>query len=265
MITTNKIPLTNGAFTKPFLDPGNHKVKLNELEIKAVTIKDLPGHRLYLHVETPPVGGSFQGAKDKSGNRYAGQIGRIGMSQWAYTDNPGKGIIGEDEVARAVGYLCRDLGLADWWNNKEFESLQTMVDQFNSDKPYKDVYFYVCAGGRPYKSEDGKYVNYELFLPRYEGPNNKPFALSNSFVITFNKDLHVLAENGPRPAAGNEPKPGITTELPKGDVLSFLNQNGESPKAATPEWPSRADDFLANKKSEEKAIENSDDWDELPF
>ena len=83
---------TAGSGLPKTITPGNHVLKINSIELEE--FKFIPGaYHLMLHVETAPIEG-FEGflidKDDESKGHYAGQIGRVKASQYAFADGETK-------------------------------------------------------------------------------------------------------------------------------------------------------------------------------
>ena len=83
---------TGGSGLPKTITPGNHVLKINSIELEDFKFIDNAYH-LMLHVETAPIEG-FEGfmidKDDESKGRYAGQIGRVKASQYAFADGETK-------------------------------------------------------------------------------------------------------------------------------------------------------------------------------
>ena len=83
---------TGGSGLPKTLAPGNHLLKINSINLDDYSF--IPGAKhLMMHVEGEPIDG-FQGflvdKDDESKGHYAGQIGRVKASQYAFADGETK-------------------------------------------------------------------------------------------------------------------------------------------------------------------------------
>jgi len=78
--------LGTGSGMPKTIAPGNHVLKVNSIHLEEFTFIDGAYH-LMLNVETPPID-DFEGfmidKDDESKGHYAGQIGRVKASQYAF-------------------------------------------------------------------------------------------------------------------------------------------------------------------------------------
>ena len=88
MLNTSGMSAGSGK-EKPVIGPGNQVVKINSITFD-VTPYAADAFNIMLHVESEPMEGEFQGflldANDPNSPRYAGQVGRVRFSQYAYKD-----------------------------------------------------------------------------------------------------------------------------------------------------------------------------------
>jgi hypothetical protein len=198
MISTKNIP--SGGSTPKVIQPGNVECKINSITLDKVPYKEGAYH-LSLQLETTPMGDDFEGFlvdKDNpDGPRYAGQIGKVRMSEWPYSDGETKsGIkINRDiEIVKAISNICRQTGAMIWFEDQDgvHDTIESFVEKFNQDKPFKDTYVKFCVAGREYMNKAG-YMNYDLYLPKtVRGQFNMQKADSDSIkLMTFDPEQHI--------------------------------------------------------------------------
>jgi len=171
MITTKNI--TSGGGTSKVIQPGNVTCKINSVTLDKVPYKE-GAYNLNIHLETSSLGDDFEGFlvdKDNpTGPRYSGQIGRVRYSEWPYSDGETKSgikVFRDAEILKAIQTICRETGSMVWFDAQDnlHETIESFVEQFDKDKPFKDFYLNFCVAGREYLNKAG-YVNYDLYLPR---------------------------------------------------------------------------------------------------
>jgi hypothetical protein len=198
MITTKNI--TSGGGTSKVIQPGNVTCKINSISLDKVPYKE-GAYNLNVHVETADLGDDFEGflvdKDNSSGPRYKGQIGRVRYSEWPYSDGETKSgikVSRDAEILKAIQTICRETSSMVWFDAQDnlHETIESFVEQFDKDKPFKDFYLNLCVAGREYLNKAG-YINYDLYLPRAsKGQVNmqKTHAETNK-VISFDSDTHI--------------------------------------------------------------------------
>ncbi len=196
--TINLPEAGQGGGVKKTLQPENTVVKVNSLSLDKTPFTD-ESWNLNLHMEGEPLEG-FEGfwvdKQDESKGRHLGQVARVRASQYAYKD----GLIGntqifkDREILKFLKSFCEAMGNPQWLidQNDRHDTIQSMIDQLNKDKPFKDVWMNACLAGKTYIREG--YVNYDLYLPRFTAvqvPLEKK-GTTPSKLIKFNEELHIL-------------------------------------------------------------------------
>jgi len=198
MISTKNIP--SGASTPKVIQPGNVECKINSITLDKVPYKE-GAYNISLHLETAPMGDDFEGFlvdKDNpDGPRYAGQIGKVRMGEWPYSDGETKSgvkISRDIEIVKAISNICRQTGAMVWFEAQDgvHSTIESFVEQLNQDKPFKDVLVSFCIAGREYMNKAG-YMNYDLYLPKQaKGQLNMQKADSVSIkIMTFDPEQHI--------------------------------------------------------------------------
>ena len=179
------------------ITPGNHVLKINNIELEE--FKFIAGaYHLMLHVETKPIEG-FEGflidKDDESKGHYAGQIGRIKASQYAFADGETKTgikIQRDRSVLIFLQNLSKALGVNDWFAEQDgkHETLEDFVDAFNIQAPIKDKYLRMCVAGKEYLNKAG-YTTYDMWLPKADNKKYALTELNSDKVITFDETKHL--------------------------------------------------------------------------
>jgi hypothetical protein len=188
---------TAGSGLPKTISPGNHKLKINSLELENFSF--IPGAmHLLLHVETEPIEG-FEGfmvdKDDESKGKYAGQIGKVKASQYAYADGETKTgikIQRDRSILIFLQGLCKTAGINEWFTEQDgkHDTIEDFVEAFNATAPIKDKFLEFCIAGREYEGKTG-YTNYDMWLPKAE---NKKYAygeVEEGKVITFDESKHL--------------------------------------------------------------------------
>lgn len=283
MISTKKINLDSsdagGSFTKSMIEPGFYK-KLRIISA-AHKIDHKFGDRITFLVETDPINEpNFKGINKIKGvpesGSYTGRIGYIGYSRWGFTDfttTLGLELTKEDQLAKAIGVTCRNLGLTSWWENRKetYNNASELVEEFIKEQPFKDVWFSACIGGRAYLSKDGKHTNYEMFFPREDRTLGRPFDIKEAKVQAFFEHTHieplkVKTENSVLPVETSKEPIEESTNQSAADFLAEINapveqtfhKQTESTQPVRPTPSSKAEeDFMnAGKKIENPFTES---------
>jgi hypothetical protein len=202
MISTKNINTGGGSSVPKTLGTGNAEIKINNVRLETVPYKQ-DAYHVVLEAEGPALGADFQGflidKDDASKGNYAGQVGRIRYSEYPYSDGitkRGDVISRDEEVLKAIKNLCRDLQCESWFDSQDekHDTIESLVSQFGSDKPYAGKFLRVCIAGREYQNKAG-YTSYDLFLPKWskdglamESASVDP---SMSRVVKYNPELHI--------------------------------------------------------------------------
>ena len=188
---------TGGSGLPKTISPGNHVLKINHLELEDFKFIDGAKH-LILHVETEPIDG-FEGfAFDKEHpekGHYAGQIGRVKASQYAFADGETKTGIKvqrDRSILIFLQNLCKSFSINEWFTDQDgkFDTIEDFIEGFNASAPIKDKYLEFCIAGKEYEGKSG-YTNYDMWLAKAE---NKKYAfgeVGEGKVITFDESKHL--------------------------------------------------------------------------
>lgn len=199
------------------LQPGNHTCKVVSVKLESVSYKEGAYH-VNLYVEGPDLGKDFEGfwydKDDESKGRYKGQAGRVRANEYPYSDGETKTgikVSRDKEIMRFIKNFCSAMGTMSWFDEQDnkHETIESFVEGFNTDKPFKDVFMRMCLGGREYQNLQG-YTNYDLFFPkgtrsRFAYESEKiPEAMSK--VLKFNPEIHIKKKKA-APTVDNFEKP----------------------------------------------------------
>jgi hypothetical protein len=198
MLNTKDMSAGSGR-TKPVLDPGNHKVKINSITFDQ-TPYDADSYNIHLHVETEPVGGDFEGFfrdyNDQSQGRYEGQIGRVRISPFPFKDTTlpsGREISRDQEILKHMITLAETLDMRDGLDSIEAETIESFMTECNNLMSGSKL-INMCIGGREWENKEG-YINNDLFLPRIskDGIAMEAIDKENSRLLKFDRAMHVKA------------------------------------------------------------------------
>jgi hypothetical protein len=199
MLNTKDIKTGTGG-TPKVLQPGNHKVTIRAIGYEDFKFKPGALH-IVLNLEGEEQDGDFEGffidKNNESLGRYKGQVGKVKANEYAYADGVTKtGIeIGRDsEILKFLKNLCVEVGCDNWLieQNGKHSTIQSLIEQFNNDAPFKDKWLNTCIAGKEYLNKEG-YTSYDLFFPKYS-KTGIPFesAVKNSGkVAKFNERDHI--------------------------------------------------------------------------
>lgn len=188
-------PNQNEGFVNAVLRPGNHKLTIHSISLK----KDKFSEHLQMFVEGEPIATpNFKGLlinkDEKEGPRYKGQVGYLKYSRYGFKDDTtpqGHQVFRDDELFRAIGLLCRGLGLQAWWDGVDgkYDTVDQLLEAFVKEAPYKGVWFHACVAGREYLN--GTHLNYELYMPKPDRSLGLPYSLHPEKVIKYFESVHV--------------------------------------------------------------------------
>lgn len=202
MINTTNISTEVGTSIPKTLSPGNVTFKINGVYLDSLPYKK-EAYNLRLEIEGPDMGPDFEGffidKDDPSKGRYAGQVARLRFSEYPYADAvtpKGDEFIRDVEIVKALTMLCKNLDCSAWMTaqDNKHETIESLVEQFNTDKPFAGKYLRACIGGREYVNKGG-YTSYDLYLPKYskQGAAYESATVDEAMskVVKFNPDTHI--------------------------------------------------------------------------
>ena len=200
MLSTKDMTVGSGK-ARPLMGPGNTVVRINSISMDA-TPWDAQAFQVYLHMETQPIGGEFEGflrdQNNESLGRYDGQIGRVRMSPIPYKDTTldnGREISKDQEILKAMIFVSEVLGKRDALDNIEAATIEDFIAKCNTLFSNSE-FFNVCLASREWENKDG-YINNDLYLPKLskDGIPMEALNTENSRLITFDKATHVRSVN----------------------------------------------------------------------
>lgn len=208
--TTDLGTESSGGGMAKTISPGNHELKINSVRLDEFKFIDGAYH-LLLEMETKPID-DFEGflidREDESKGRYAGQIGRVKASQYAFADGETKSgikIQRDRSILMFLKNLSNALGITDWFaeQDNQHETIEDFVKAFNDTAPYQDKYLHVCLAGKEYENRSG-YIAYDCWLAKAE---NKKYGYSPTAdnVLKYDESKHLRKiENKPVSSFGND-------------------------------------------------------------
>lgn len=176
--------------------PGNHTLKINSIVLEDFKfIKD--SKHILINVETEPID-DFEGflidKDNESLGRYAGQIGRVKASQYAYADGvtkTGVKVQRDRSILIFLQNLCKNLGINEWFvaQDDKHDTIEDFVIAFNQEAPFKDIYFDACVAGKEYENKNG-YTSYDMWFPK---SSKDAYAITSKGgkVLTYNELDHL--------------------------------------------------------------------------
>jgi len=179
------------------INPGNHVLKINNVELEEFKFIDNAYH-LILHVETAPIEG-FEGflidKDDESKGRYAGQIGRVKASQYAFADGETKSgikIQRDRSILIFLRTLAHTIELDSWFleQDGQHETIEDFVKAFNKTADFRNKWLEFCIAGKEYESKTG-YTNYDMWLPKAEGKKYAFGEVEGGVVIPYDETKHL--------------------------------------------------------------------------
>jgi len=202
MISTKNVKTGGESSISKTLSPGNAVIKVNSIKLEA-TPYNSAAYNIHLECEGPALGDGFEGflidKNDESKGRYEGQIGRIRMSEYAYSDGTtptGKVIVRDEQILKSILTFCKSTECYDWFEKQDekHDTIQSLVDQLNQDKPFAGKYLRVCIAGKEYMNKAG-YPAYDLYFPKYskDGVAYESASVdeARSKVVRYNPDVHI--------------------------------------------------------------------------
>ena len=227
MLSTKSVVVSGPSKT---LDPGNQTITINSVVLEDQTMKPGAKH-LILNVEGPDLGEGFEGFFiDKNQpdlGRHKGSTGKVKMSDFPYADHKTEtlDIKRDEEIMKALKRLCLALGLQEWYDGEDnkHDTIDSLVEQFNTDKPFKGIALDVCLAGSKYTNKGG-YENYDLFFPK-PGKGKVVFELAGTNsgkLMAYEPTVH-LKTRKPKPA----------TDASEGEIVKPVESFGKEDAPVT--------------------------------
>jgi hypothetical protein len=196
-LSTTDLSTGGGSGLPKTIQTGNHVLKINKITLEDYQFIDNAKH-LVLHVETQPIDG-FEGfmidKDDESKGHYAGQIGRVKASQYAFADGETKSgvkIQRDRSLLIFLQNLCKSLGVNDWFvaQDDKHDTIEDFIKAFAKDAPYTDKFMEFCIAGKEYESKSG-YTNYDMWLPKGEGNKYAYGEIEGGKVLKYDESKHL--------------------------------------------------------------------------
>lgn len=209
-LSTTDLQGGTGSGMPKTIAPGNHELKINSVRLDEFRFIEGAYHLMF-EMETKPIEG-FEGfmkdREDESKGHYAGQIGRVKASQYAFADGETKSgikIQRDRSVLMFLKNLSTALGITDWFAEQDdaHETIQDFVKAFNDTAPYQDKYLHMCLAGKEYENKSG-YIAYDCWFAKAQ---NRKYAYgSNSeSILEYDESKHLKKiENKPVESFGND-------------------------------------------------------------
>lgn len=197
-LSTKDLVETGGGNGMPkTIAPGNNVLKINRVWLEPFKYIDNAYH-LYMDVETEPLE-DFEGfmidKDDPSKGHYAGQVGRVKASQYAYADGvtkTGIKIQRDRSIMIFLQNLCNALGKGEWMaaQDEKHPTIEDFVKAFDNEKPFKDIYLEFCIAGKEYMNKAG-YTSYDMWLPKSSRDGYAYGAVDGGKVMKFDENTHL--------------------------------------------------------------------------
>jgi hypothetical protein len=221
MLSTSGMSAGSGK-EKPVIGPGNQVVKINSITFD-VTPYAADAFNIMLHVESEPIEGEFQGflvdPNNPNSPRYAGQVGRVRFSQYAYKDTilpNGNEISRDTEVMKAMIFLSEQIGKRTELDAIQASTIEEFMLKCNAVLS-GPTFMNVCLGTREWENKEG-YINNDLYLPKLSkaGIPLEALGVENSRLIKYNvndknhyrpvivKEVPATNAFEPAPASGDD-------------------------------------------------------------
>lgn len=177
--------------------PGNHTVKVNSVYLDE--FKFIPGAvHIMFNVETEPIEGfeGFMIDKDNpDAGHYAGQIGRVKASQYAFADGETKTGIQINRDRSIMIFLqnfCKALNINEWFlaQDNKHDTIEEFIEALNTEAPFKDKYFDCCIAGKEYEGKSG-YTNYDMWFPK-SSKEGYAYAVKGGKVLQYSETAHLV-------------------------------------------------------------------------
>ena len=196
-LSTKDLGTDSGGGMAKTIATGNKTLKINSISLEDFQFIDGAKH-LIMHVETEPIEefeGFFIDKDNESKGKYAGQIGRVKASQYAFADGQTKSgikIQRDRSIMIFLQNLCKTLGINDWFiaQDNVHDTVQDLVDEFNRTAPFQNRYLSFCVGGKEYISKTG-YTNYDMYLPKSDKGKYAFAEKDSDKVVIYSEATHL--------------------------------------------------------------------------
>jgi len=196
-LSTKDLGSEGGSGMAKTIAPGNQTLKINSITLENFQFIEGAKH-LILNVETEPIEG-FQGflidKDNESKGHYAGQIGRVKASQYAYADGQTKSgikIQRDRSLMMFLANLSKAYGITAWFEEQDnkFNTIEDFVRNFSDNAPIKDKYLDFCIAGKEYENKSG-YTAYDMWLPKAESNKYAYGDVDSAKVLEYNESKHL--------------------------------------------------------------------------
>lgn len=199
-ISTKNIKTESGGGIQKSIQPGNHLCKILSVGLEEFKFKENAYH-LKMYLETMPIEGDFEGffidKNNESLGRHKGQVGWVRASEWAFADGTTKSgveVSRDQDILKFIKTLCQAIGKKEWLiaQDDKHETIESLVEAFNNEAPFKDIFLNWCIGGKEYQNKQG-YTQYDLFLPKFS-KTGVPFEAKDavpSKIVKFKESEHI--------------------------------------------------------------------------
>lgn len=195
-LSTTDLGTEGGSGLPKTIAPGNHTLKINSIALEDFKFIDGAKH-LILNVETEPIDGfeGFMLDKDNpEAGHYAGQIGRVKASQYAFADGvtkTGVKVNRDRSLMMFFKNLTTSLNISDWFHAQDnrHDTIEEFVDAFNNEAPFQGKYLDYCIAGKEYEAKSG-YTNYDMWLPK-SSKDSYAYAPKGGKVMPYNETEHL--------------------------------------------------------------------------
>jgi hypothetical protein len=188
------------------IKPGNCIAKINNLTIETLAQPrdpKNPEYKIFIELETKPIGGEFVGFDkvfgDPSKGQYLGQTKKIQMSDWPIKDNKGISkktgkqfeILASAQILEFLQKLLTEAGAESWLedNDGKFDTWTQLFSGIVRSGILKDKYFSWCIAATESVNAKG-YTVYYMYLPNRMLAQN-PFAIEGGLVTKFDPAVHI--------------------------------------------------------------------------
>ena len=195
-LSTTDLGKEGGNGLPKTIAPGNLTLKINSVALESFQF--IAGaYHLILNVETAPIDGfeGFMIDKDNpEAGHYAGQIGRVKASQYAFADGKTKSgveIQRDRSILIFIQNLCKTIDASDWFTSQDnkHDTIEEFVEAFNTEAPFKDIYLDMCVAGKEYEGKSG-YTNYDMWLPK-GSKDGYAFCAVGGKVLQYDEATHL--------------------------------------------------------------------------
>ena len=193
-------------FISKELKPGNVVAKINNMTIEQVkTPKDPknPEWKIFIELESKPIGGDFVGFDkvfgDPSKGQHLGQTKKIQFSNWPIKTSSGTSkktgkpyeILASAKILEFVQKLLTMVNGESWLedNDGKFNTWEQLFAGVIRSGLLKEKYFSWCIGATEGQNAAG-YTVYYMWLPEKKDAA-EPFALEGGLVTKFDPAVHI--------------------------------------------------------------------------